>query len=549
MSIIRYSILETLSRSLRGLKIPLVCLTEGSSPMPMHPRNRIRGKNRDQDEGKDKDKEQNQANSSRTGTSTNSTNGNSARKESSAELHPTVSVLVDFFCSLPSSVHAGRPDIVNDRPTNSKSAVAAEETLEKGKCGVFALFTDDAHHPMSVHVTASLVARLPQLPVFCMDSNSVIPPSAAVGHYPGQFDPLAEILDPLKGDREGTVASEDIMRTFKSHCDAAAVQCWNFGSKILTTALDGCVGGQGSAQYQARFFQEFSFSGIQDNEEWIDWATVKGLLGSPRCVHILAACESHMTKKKTSTQNEDCSAMKRCIGGVEEEDDVLIAGLMLGTVSPRKAILRVFPALKGREECGAAERGVEGLSGCHHEAQVTPANANGSGDVNGNRGGSYSSSNSCDGTGNGRGVVSGKEDGSKSCDESSMEALKYYLLQSDMLRCCCYSALKDGLLTVERVPVHATAVAATAPRVAPHNAFRKGQDDSSRNTHRASSSSSSSSSSGSSKWTVPWLRLLSPRATTALRKANTTQVSCKGSWVRDRNSFSYFYHHAIGADQ
>ena len=503
MSIIRYSILESLSRSLRGLKIPLVCLTEGSAPVPMHPRN----KNRDGD--------QDEATSSRTATSTNSTNSNSTRKESRAELHPTVSVLVDFFCSLPSSAHTGRSDTVNGRPTNSKSDVAAEETLERRKCGVFALFTDDAHHPMSVHVTASLVARLPQLPVFCMDSNSVIPPSSAVGHYPGQFDPVAEILDPPKGERGDTVASEDIMRTFKSHCDAAAVQYWNFGSKILTTALDDCVGGQGigqgSAQYQACFFQEFSFSGIQGNEEWMDWATVKDLLGSPHCTHILAACESHMTKKRKGTQNQGCSAMKRCKEGVEEDDDVIIAGLMLGTVSPRKAILRVFPSLKGREECGAAVRGVDDPS---DEAQVMPANANGSGD----------------------------EDGSKACDESSVEALKYYLLQSDMLRYCCYSAMKDGLLTVERVPVHATAVAATAPRVAPHNAFRKGQDDGTRNTHRAgsngknssgSSSSSSSSSSGASKWTVPWLRLLSPRATSALRKANNAQVSCKGSWVKE----------------
>ena len=491
--------------------------------MPMHPIDK--NKNRDKDE-----------------EASNSTNSaNSIRKEPSAELHPTVSVLLDFFCSLP-SLHTGRPDTVNGRPTNSKPAVAAEETSERRKCGVFALFTDDAHHPMSVHVTASLVARLPQLPVFCMDSNSIIPPSAAVGHYPGQFDPLAEILDPLKGDGEGTVASEDIMPSFRSHCDAAAVQCWNFGSKILTTALDDCVGGQGSAQHQACFFRDFSFSGIQGNQEWMDWATVKDLLGSPHCVHILAACESHMTKKKTVTPNQDCSAIKRCIEGAE--DDVMIAGLMLGTVSPRKAVLRVFPALKGNKECGVTVRGVEGLTGCHEEAGVIPANSNGSG----NSSGGGSSSNSSSKSGHDGGNGSGRADGRKAHDESSIEALKYYLLQSDVLRYCCYSALKDGLLTVERVPVHATAVAATAPRVAPHNAFRKGQDDSTRNTHRggsngkagsssSSSSSSNNSSSGASKWTVPWLRLLSPRDTSALRKANTAQVSIEGSWVKDRILF------------
>ena len=198
--VIRYSILESLSRSLGGLKIPLVCLTEGSAPISKP----MRSMNKDKGDGKGKGKDSDGPHSRCPSTSTSSTN-----KESNAELHPTVSVLVDFFCSLTSSssVRPSRSDVADGRPANNQP-LAAEEILEKEKCGVFALFTDDTHLPLSAHITASLVARLPQLPVFCMDSNSMIPPSAAPDHVPGQLDPFAAVLDPLEGgDSKGATTS------------------------------------------------------------------------------------------------------------------------------------------------------------------------------------------------------------------------------------------------------------------------------------------------------------------------------------------------------
>ena len=522
---IRYSILESLSRSIKGLKVPLVCLTEGSAPMskPMN-------ENKGDGKGKDKDSDGSH-NSSCRSTSTSST-----KKESNSELHPTVSVLVDFFCSLPSSssssVHPSRSDVAGGRPANNQP-LAAEEIIEKEKCGVFALFTDDTHHPLSAHITASLVARLPQLPVFCMDSNSIIPSSAAPDHFPGQLDTLAAVLDPLEGvDSKGSSASaststststssatalEELMRIFKSHCEVAATQCWDFGSNSVIAAPDDSVIGQDSPLHQALFYEEFSFSGVQcGDEQWMAWATVQDLLKSPQSQSVLAACESH-------THSENMSSVPvrgRCVNG--EGDDVTIAQLMMGTLSPRKAVSSMLSAPWGCEERDAAEQGVKDLSSCDNDAKAH--------------------------IGPSSGDASGDDDKSKGCDSSRIDAVRHYLVQSDMLRYCCYRALKDGLLPVERVPAHITAIAAPAPRTAPHNAFRKIQEDNMGNGHRCESngsSSSSSSRSGLSKWVIPWFRLLSPKAASALRKANAPKVSRKGLWVK----YLYFLHLVLIAIQ
>lgn len=420
--------MESMDRSLRDLNVPFICLLEEPTSTPCN----------------------SSSNCTYGHVDSNNSSGAGVRfATGESDFHPTVAALLKFLTSLPATTN---PD-TNLSTSGAKSA------------GIFSLFTDDTYHPLSLFLRTSLVAQLPQMPIFCFDSESIVPPTAQ------HLKPI-KTVNPTTSSRElfREDEREEFERLFNLWSEKAKVEDWRFGSRFLKAVPTGSTESRyGKHLCESRSNLEShlcSLSSCSDSSlkntrtiKCVDLAVVRYIISLESVKKILS-----FPPEQSNTAEETMDTR------------VIIAGFLTGTVSPRRALLENDHGIKNAERVAMLNTKIN--------SEISPGD-----------------------------LVGGEQKAENSAGVTA--AVRSYLIEADQSRYSCFKEMKRGTLSVTRLVVfNNDAIASTS-------SSRLGA---SKGAWSSESTSVSLKPSSSVKWVIPWLQLLSPEASAILQRPNNFKV-------------------------
>lgn len=452
-------------------------------------------------------------------------------------VRPTVTALTTFLTSIPSDKFVSHMNMSNNSSSNNDNSSNSNNTvnMKNGKNNeknnsVFALFTDDTHHPLQLSQRASLVSLLPQLPIFCLDSDSIVPPTVAY-ECPSLYQ-TDVTLSTSHSNSHSAVSEYEIL--FNEWSERLSAQDWKFGSRVRalqseSSALQETVRTDGTVRAGSDIISTVQRStaskdAIDNNSSnsnsdisqlinsvnGVNWSIIRHVLSTHVVDDILKTRFSH-----TDSADSTDSIADRC--------ETVIAGFMGGTLSPRQILTDI----------------------------MSQDNVNGS--VSGNVNHQSDSKNISNDSGK--------------YDDSSLylSDIRSYLLDADITRYSCYKAIKTGLLCVSCVNVYnntpvpmsaplltsisTTTLSMTSTTIATANTTanetingstnrntngNNDREEGGRDKYSPGGYSPAISNGGilnslipssCMKWVVPWLQLLSSNAISSLKKPNKMEVT------------------------
>ena len=430
--------MESMDRSLSDLNVPFICLVE--EPLSAH---------------------SNSSSNSKYGDSNGSNSNGAGVRSTSGEsdIHPTVAALLKFFTALPP----------NKNPDLNVSASGAKSRASSG--GIFALFTDDTYHPLSLFLRTSLVAQLPQMPLFCFDSESIVPPTARHSRPINTTNPTTASSGIRREDER-----EEFDVLFDIWSAKAKKEDWKFGSRIFTAVPVGS-----SESRHNRLVSE-SYNNLVNHLCTLSSCSNSRLSNTHPTICVDLAVVRYITSLE-SVERILCIQPQH-VSPTEETTNIrlITAGFVAGTFSPRRALTESGHGIKSVER--AAVLSTKTDSEVSHGELV-------------------------------RGVIKAES----SADNGA--AVRSYLIEADESRHSCFRVMKSGALSVTRLAVFNNGtIDSTSSSTA--RGVRRGAW-----SHEIASVSLRPTT--CVKWVVPWLQLLSSKASAILQRPHNLKVRSVGS--------------------
>lgn len=364
---LRFAALESLERALRELLVPLVCLVENSATAAATAAITIGHSGLTKHGSSSKNSNLSSISSNHTALSTRDMTikcSSVSAADCAAVVHPTVSVLADFICSNPlgdgDAIHSFDTEVhpfsslpvapaptagAGTRPGTGREMdgnrygdrLGSEICLRKGEdCWVFAMFTDDTNLPLSLYLRDTLVTLLPQLPLFCLVSDSIVLPALTLPHIAHPDKPCPLTSPYRSADSDFSVEYRDL---FLLTLDSIRLQKWDFG-RAFSSAVGAGIGDDigididnavHQERQQAELLGKRSFNSCIHGGNRVDWVTVRGIFNLPNVGRILNAGYTHHPQSTEVVQPPDVCR-------------ITIAGLIGGTISFRQAACDSFPS-------------------------------------------------------------------------------------------------------------------------------------------------------------------------------------------------------------
>jgi hypothetical protein len=343
--------LEALERVMRELLVPFVCLVEnttanttatpiGTAAAPVTSSKLSSHGN----SSKISDSSSKRTTLSTRDMTINSTSGSGT--DCASAVHPTVSVLADFICSPlwgdrdivksidlkvnPSSLPVDptvRIGTGREKDRDRDRAVSAIDSRKDEECWVFAMFTDDTSLPLSVHLTNALVAQLPQLPLFCLVSDSILLPVDVLPHIASPNKPCPPTSPCRAADSDFSEAFKD---AFIASLSSIRLQNWDFGSAYSSAMNVNVDIALHQDRQQAELLGSVSCNNCVRGNNRVDWVCVREILSHPAVAGVLSVGHTYLPQSAEVFSPPDAGK-------------VMVAGLVGGTLSYRKAACDVFP--------------------------------------------------------------------------------------------------------------------------------------------------------------------------------------------------------------
>lgn len=464
----RLSAIESMERSLRELCVPFICLLGG-------PTGKLSCNSKSNSNSSCQGGSSGTGSRYRDSNNLNISSGDErfTDREIEIEIHPTVKALMEFFTSLSTNIIGSS--------TEMKMETSSSEGSNNVCCGVFALFTDDTYHPLSLFLRNSLVAQLPQMPMFCFDSESIVPPTATRDpRPPSREEPASTNPSAFKQQQRDPVLN-DFEELFYRWSKNMKDEDWKFGSRspvpstvLISSESSESLDGTQVSRGQSSQCNTASGSRVRfecSNCAAVNFATLRYLLSLDLIKTIL----------NISPQTLDTATKASC----SYRTHLTIARLLAGTTSPRRALSDLI----SRGQDSVSERAARERTGTQ-DRYFSTADA---------------ASNLLS--------EDDKPMTSSTTHEAVAAAVRRYLIEADLSRYSCFKEMKSGTLSVKRVVAYDHDTIATMSSSSPQLIASAGGV-------MSVIAPTSLIPSSSVKWVVPWLQLLSPEASSLLRMPN-----------------------------